>query len=404
MRKILFTLLLIAVAASVFAGNSSMSAYLLNDSFPEMSGKGAACGAAVYGISPLAENPASIASIDNYAWEAMHSVMPASMYSEKLAMAKAFDFGSFGASLTYFDFGQFEPVGIDANLGPVFSGDMVHPNAFSASFSYAKKFESFSIGLAANGLYESLGGDPRYNFSGGLGFIFESIGIDNLDLGASVLNLGADDAGFSQPVCVKGALSYTIKSRIRDQLRLTAAGEYLVKDDAVKGGAGFDYALFDELIIRGGFDAGNKQQVKFYAGAGFKAMGLNINYAYLPDSNIGDTHKISLSGSFGKLDEEPEKPEGAKGGESFAEYKKSGDYYFDNRQYRQALKYYEYINLIYWKEVEDSSEKEKISFYQKLGICYYNIRDNRRALQYFERAFYFDKDNEILKHWIRLLK
>jgi tetratricopeptide (TPR) repeat protein len=62
------------------------------------------------------------------------------------------------------------------------------------------------------------------------------------------------------------------------------------------------------------------------------------------------------------------------------------------------------VNLLYWKELESLTDVEKSNFYQKLGICYYNMRDNGRALQYFERAFYYDKENEILKHWIRLLK
>jgi tetratricopeptide (TPR) repeat protein len=83
---------------------------------------------------------------------------------------------------------------------------------------------------------------------------------------------------------------------------------------------------------------------------------------------------------------------------------KSGDYYYENRQYRQALKYYEYINLLYWKETEALTDRGKTIFYQKLGICYYNIKDNARALQYFERALYFDRENEILRQWIKLMK
>jgi tetratricopeptide (TPR) repeat protein len=82
----------------------------------------------------------------------------------------------------------------------------------------------------------------------------------------------------------------------------------------------------------------------------------------------------------------------------------SGNFSYENKEYRKALKYYEYINSIFWKDIEDKTDKEKSSFYQKVGICYYNIRDTERAIQYFNRALYFDKDNEILKHWIKLLK
>jgi tetratricopeptide (TPR) repeat protein len=403
MKRIAAAALALFLPALLCADNFSTGLYLLMDSYPETAAKGSFSGAASYGISSAAENPASIASLENFAYEAMHSAMALNMYAEKLSAAKSFDFGSIGGSVSYFNFGSIGVTGINSDLGPVFTSDTLEPYAIYGQLMYAKKFESFSIGMAVKAIDESISGPQWTGLAGDIGFIFEDIGVENLNLGVSALNLSGEDSGFSLPLTVKSALSYDIKSKVKDQLKLVAGLDYLVKDDSIKGGAGFDYALLDSLLLRAGFTIGNKDRLKFSAGFGLKVMGLNVNYAYVPDDIIGDTHKISLSGSFGKTEEEPEKPEG-KGGDTYAEYKKSGDYYYENKQYRQALKYYEYINLIYWKELEDATDKEKTSFYQKLGICYYNIRDNARALQYFERAFYFDKDNEILRHWIKLLK
>jgi tetratricopeptide (TPR) repeat protein len=406
MKRIVIIMIAVFTAGFLYADNRSAASYMLIDSFPEAAAKFAACGAAFYGVSYADENPAAIAVVDNYSWAAMHSIMPLSMYEEKASLAKVFDFGSLGLSFTHFNFGQVQNTGIDGNLGPVLNADTSDLSAVYISALYAKKFESFSIGFAAKGLSESLTGDPWYAFLADAGFIFEGVFVDDLNLGFSVLNLSAGSSGSALPLDIKTALSYDIKSKVRDQLRLTAAADYLANDDAIKAGLGFDYTLFDDFILRGGFSTGNMEKLKFTAGIGAKVMGLTFDYAFVPDANTGDTHKLSISGSFGKQNEQPDKPEGkgAETGESYAGYMKSGDYYYENRQYRQALKYYEYINLLYWKETEALTDRGKTIFYQKLGICYYNIKDNARALQYFERALYFDRENEILRQWIKLMK
>ncbi len=403
MKKLLFVFLAFLSAGILYAENMSTSTYLLTGSYPASAAKGAACGASSGGALASDLNPALIASADYFSYSAMHAVLPGMMALERLTVAKSFDFGAIGADISYYNFGDTRRVGLDINLGPVFTSDVISSRAFAGAVTYGKKFENISFGIALKYIVENIGESQWSMPAADAGIIFEGLGAENMDAGISVLNLSAEDADYALPLTIKGALTYNFRSRVAENMKLTAGADYLVRDNALKAGAGFDYFVTEEITLRGGVTAGQNQPIRFTAGFGAKALGVSLDYAYVPDAAIGDTHKVSVSGSFGKPDEDVEKPAG-KAGESYEGYKKSGDYYYENKQYRQALKYYEYLNLLYWKEIEDMPEREKSSFFQKLGICYYNIRDNKRALQYFDRAVYFEKDNEILKHWIKLLK
>jgi hypothetical protein len=403
MKKIILAFVLTLISSALFAGNSALSSYLLTDSYPEAAAKGASSGTATYSIQNLSINPAAISSIENFAYIAMHSAMAQDMSLEKISAAKYFDFGCMGLSLAYLNMGTVSVTGIDENMIPVFTGDIKNPYSVYGSLSYAKKFEGFSLGAAIKMIDENLAGSGVVSFAADAGFISEGVIWDDMSLGMSVLNMSKKEGDFSLPLDINAAVSYNVKNRMRDIIKITAFTDYLVYEQSFRAGAGVDYALFDEFVLRGGFTAGNKEDINFTAGFTFKAGGTSFSYAYVPQGTAGNTNKFSISASFGREQENVEKPE-TKGGESFEGYMKSGNYYYENRQYRMSIKYYEYINLIYWKDIEDLKDREKSAFFQKLGICYYNIKDNRHALQYFDRAQYYDRDNEILKHWIRALK
>jgi hypothetical protein len=254
---------------------------------------------------------------------------------------------------------------------------------------------------------EDLSKGPGYTGCADVGFIYNGILTDKVDLGLSLLNISTGNNGFYTPIDLKAALIYTYAHGGSPVIDVVAGCDYLVKEGYVAGQAGFDYYFFDTFLLRGGISIDRDVNINFSAGAGIKLEGMTVNYSFEPNSELGDVHKISINAAFGKSavasgDETDGEAPAEKG--TFANYMESGDYYYNDRQYRKALKYYEYINLLYWKDLEDKADKAKAAFFQKLGICYYNLKDNKHALQYFERAMFFDKENEILKHWIKSLK
>lgn len=400
MKKLVFTAIILTFVFQLFAGNTALSSYLLVDSFPEVAAVGPDSGVASYGVNYSDINPAAATGVDNFAFSAMHSVMPLNISLEKISVVKHFDFGNIGANISYVDFGAYSGIGVDENLYPVLTGHIENPFSLYGSVIYAKNFDNYSLGATLKLINENLAGVSNFSGAVDLGVIMETIFNEDMNLGISLCNISTKDNDFALPLDIKAGLSYKIKNKTLDLVKLTVSADYLLYEQALLAGVGFDYTVFDELVLRGGFTFGNKQELKFSAGFGMNIGETNFSYAFVPDSIAGNTHKFSISGTFGK---EKTEVTNAKSGESFGGYMKSGNYYYENKQYRLAVRYYEYVNLLYWKEIEDMKDNEKSSFFQKLGICYYNMRDNKNAKQYFERAVYFERDNEILKHWIKLL-
>jgi hypothetical protein len=403
MKKVFIFLFLLGSCAYLHA-STGISSWLLIDGYPEASARGGSGAVSGYGAQYADVNPAALAGVENFSFAAMHAIYPAGITLEKVTAARCFDFGVLGLNLGYFDFGEISNLGIDSSLAPVVTGSTTQPYALYGSAIYAKKMDNFSVGLSAKIACENMGGPMLAYALADAGVIADDIITDGLTFGASLTNISGEQGGFSAPMDASAGFSYSIKNKLRELLKISISGDYIPVMDQLKGAAGFDFPVTDDFIIRGGIEAPWSGQIKFSGGLTLKALGIAFNYAYLPDTTLGDVHKISIGASFGREQEPGAEKPAAKENETFGGYMKSGDYYYDNRQYSMALKYYEYINLIYWKELEALPDIEKSAFNQKLGICYYNIRDNRHALQYFERAFYYDKFNEILKHWIRLLK
>lgn len=406
-KPIIITLLALFFTCSAFAGNTAVSTWLLINTYPEFAGKGPASGAVVHGITAAGSNPAAIADMENVEFGVLHNIWRQGITSEKLSVAKNFDAGSFGIELVYNNLGSVPILLADAYGNPIITTDTASMSAWGASLVYAKKIKDFSLGMAIKVFSEDLSAGPEYTWAADVGFIYKGILTDKVNLGVSLLNISAGNEGFYTPINLRGALLYTYSHGGSPVVGVFAGCDYLIKEKYITGQAGFDYYLFETFTLRGGIVIDSGIELSFSAGAGIKLESMSINYSFEPNQALGDSHKISLNAAFGRnaasSDAEGDGETLSEKG-TFLNYMESGDYYYNEKQFRKALKYYEYINLLYWKDLEDKGDKAKSSFFQKLGICYYNIKDNKRAAQYFDRALFFDKENEILKHWIKLLK
>lgn len=401
MRKTLFVVLsLFFLLNSITAANFSTATYLLINSYPEYSAKGESVGTGFSGITAASLNPAAIADIDNGEFAAMYNRYMTDVNAQKISLAKNLNFGVIGFELTYIDFGDIKQINSDIFGNPVLSSDTLRSLVLFPSFIFAQKIKNFNFGIALKFIMESLAQQKSFLFCVDAGVIYNNAFAENLNFGISLLNVATQIDDYYLPINLKAAINYCI---YKNFLVVSSAVNYLIKDNYLSFYGGIDFSLSDVFILRGGVN-NNFNSLNFTAGAGFIIENIYFDYSYemLPFSE--NTHKISVNAGFGQFTPKTESETKIEGGDSFKSYMESGDYYYESKQYRNAIKYFEYINLLYWRDVENMNDREKSSFFQKLGICYYNIKDTKRALQYFERANYFDKNNEILKHWIKLLK
>jgi len=401
MKKII---LIITVVFSLLvvlkAENISTATYLLVNSYPEFSAKGDSVGVCFLGITSASLNPASIAGITNAEFAAMFNQYFEDINSQKISIAKNFNFAVLGFELNYIDLGTITEINSDIYGNPVLSNNTIKSSVLYTSLIFSKKIKDFGFGITSKFIFEDIAENSNFLFCIDAGIIYRNIFVENLNFGISLLNISTQTNSFYTPIDLKSAINYSIYNNF---LTISGAVNYLIKDEYLSLYAGLDFSLFDVLILRGGIN-NNYDNINFTAGFGFVIEGVHFDYSLevLPFSE--NIHKFSLNADFGKINTEGKAEINIEKGNTFKDYMESGNFYYESKQYRNAIKYFEYINLLYWRDIENMSDKEKSAFFQKLGICYYNIKDTKRALQYFERANYFDKDNEILKHWIRLLK
>ncbi|MCX8094464.1 MAG: hypothetical protein N3E50_09915 [Candidatus Goldbacteria bacterium] len=382
------------------AKNLSTATYLLINSYPEYSAKGESVGASFTGITSASINPAAIASVENGEIAALYNRYLNDINGQKLSIAKNFSFGILGLEIDYIDFGFIDEVKSDIYGNPTLTDNTFKNFVLFSSLIFSKKINNFHLGIASKFIFENLVQKNNFLFYVDTGIIYKNIFTQNLNFGISLLNISSSMDDFFPPINLKMALNYSIYNNF---LTISSAVNYLIKDNYVSLYGGMDLNIFNFFIIRGGIN--NKfDNINFTTGIGFIIEGIHFDYSYETMPFSENIHKISLSAGFGKIIKDEQLETKIEGEYSFKSYMESGNYYYEAKQYRNAIKYFEYINLLYWRDIENMSDKEKSAFYQKLGICYYNIKDPKRALQYFERAYYFDRDNEILKHWIRLLK
>ncbi len=68
---------------------------------------------------------------------------------------------------------------------------------------------------------------------------------------------------------------------------------------------GVEYWLFNTLALRGGYELGYDLG-GLTAGAGFRWDNLEVDYAFVPDGLVGNTHRISLDYAFGSAVSRPD--------------------------------------------------------------------------------------------------
>lgn len=383
--------------------------YTLIDTLPQPSVLGESSTAAFQGLAFIDINPASVAGLSRTEYTLMHNIWFQGVNNERVSVGRNFDFGAGALSFSYFDMGTVQKIGMDEFGAPVPTSEQAELYAMSFSAAAAKKIRSLLLGLGVDVIYEALDDDRQAYLSFAAGAVQKNVLVDNLDVGLSVLNISFDTGDVTMPLEIKAGAGYTVKNSGEEILKAGLGACYMPDNDMTLIELGAQYAIFPALAIRAGTTIDTRGSAAVNAGFGVKLDDFRIDYAYSPAGELGSTHKIAISGVIGssaelKITDDAEDDGKEEAGEQNTGNTGWGDYYYRKKQFSKALRYYEKANLLEWKKIEDMTDGEKSSFYQKLGICYYNIRDNDRAKQYFEKAYFYDKTNEILKHWIRIMK
>ena len=116
----------------------------------------------------------------------------------------------------------------------------------------------------------------------------------------SVRNFGSSIGPDKLPLTLKGGAATKFLSG-----KLTAAGDldWLAYDKRFYMDLGAEYALNGYLAFRAGYQIGRSQDklgglTGFGAGLGLKLDRFNLDYAYVPFGDLGDTHRMTIGFNF----------------------------------------------------------------------------------------------------------
>jgi hypothetical protein len=263
-------------------------------------------------------NPAGVASMDKINITAMHILWYAnSNYDYIAATAPIDNTTGFGLSVNYFWVPPFNSTRDSSGAALAPDAPLSYDMAVTASIAkivgnlYTKDFTIGNIALGANLTYikRSILGvdiDPIFMFDTGLLCNLT----DSLKAAFVLQNIGSSSGGDQAPFDAKLGLSYSwlFSKDFNVLFSADAIKPIDITDpDYVKlfADMGVEMKIIDMLYLRGGYQM-NDPDESFTVGMGFAFKNLgSIDYAFVPHKELGATHRISVSVSFGNAVERP---------------------------------------------------------------------------------------------------
>ncbi|MCK5240846.1 PorV/PorQ family protein [bacterium] len=251
-------------------------------------------------ISSLYWNPAGLQQIKYPEVEFIHNSWIQETNRESFLFAVPFSRKFvIGVNANYLNLGTIEKTDITSDGRLIFEGTQINLAMFGGSLGAGIAITPLmSFGLAARVVVQDLGDTTPFSLMGDIGWQYR--GIENIDLGVAVRNLGLGVAGYSLPI--SGTLGAAYKAKINRTsgviigLDLEVLFHELV-DSIVH--VGFEYNFARVLTIRTGYQLSGATQPEglagLTAGLGIAPGMWNFGYTIAPHGELGLTHRISVA-------------------------------------------------------------------------------------------------------------
>jgi len=120
----------------------------------------------------------------------------------------------------------------------------------------------------------------------------------------AVLNIGGkmkfNNEADALPLDVKPGIAIKPDLGRMGKLVVALDGDYYTSEGAGNAQLGFEWWPVSAFALRAGYQSGRNTNAGSGAavGAGFRVVGLSIDYAFVPYGDLGDTHRVSLGYKF----------------------------------------------------------------------------------------------------------
>ena len=298
-------------------------------------------------VNSIYWNPAGLASYTYSQVSLMHDEMGEEMRLESMGFSipsKKLK-GSIAGSYTMLNIGGITGYNVNgAKTGTLQSSDK------ALSIAYAKNITPYlAAGVSLKSVYEKLDSYDASAYGTDAGLLLRFDALENpvfkkFRAGITIKNMGTQmkfiNDSAALPSSVTGGIAYCSRSGGHS---LTAALDAnFPSDNKSFYNAGVEYTVNGIIGLRCGYRSNDGLANGISAGLGINVMNLGLDYAFNPRGDFGSSHKISVSFSIGKKNEDTQTymKEVSEG------LLNTGVKQFDSGEYENSLKTFEKVLVI----------------------------------------------------------
>jgi hypothetical protein len=264
-------------------------------------------------FSPVADdataiywNPAGMARMDKREVALSYNAYFKDTAAQFLGYGHPTDHGTFGLGVSMFGVKNIEKrsdVAGDADtpdLGTFNTRDM------ALALGYANKMAENRLRYGASLKYinSNLNTKSAATAALDMGLLYSLMDEDRMIASLAVLNLGGtlkfDAESDPLPLDIKPGLAYNMKFERMGKLTMALDSDMYVHDQIVTVQPGLEWSVHPMVALRGGYQFGRSTGAGsgMGAGIGLRLSGFNLDYAFVPYGDLGDTHRVSIGFKF----------------------------------------------------------------------------------------------------------
>ncbi|MDD5688237.1 MAG: PorV/PorQ family protein [Elusimicrobia bacterium] len=269
-------------------------------------GMGGAQVAVAEDVNSVYWNPAGLGSVSATELSFMHLSLYEGINYEYLAIGHPVNESStIGLQIMYLNYGSMDKTLEDVNgaYDAVGSVGTFGAKDIGGAISYGKQVDdTINVGGSLKMVNQKIDTNNASGFGLDLGVEYVPVK-GGIQLGLAIQNIGGKVGSSSMPSNIKAGLGKKL-SAFEGENNLTVAADvnYRLDNTGIKENIGMELMIAEMIGIRAGYKIGYDEET-YTLGGGFKINGesstFNIDYAFVPTKDLGDTHRISLGIRFG---------------------------------------------------------------------------------------------------------
>jgi len=295
-RLCLTTVLMLTARTLLYAGAGTTAAeFLLIGTGARAAGMGEAFVAVVDDVNAVYWNPGALSKIQNTQITFTHHELLSDIRYEYVAIAKPVGKGTFGASVSYLHMGDL----VGRNISGAKTGDFSAYD-MAGTLSYGRIVrEDLSLGITGKFLNQHLADASATGVAADVGLLYQTP-LPFLTAAVMIQHLGPgqkfDKSADPLPLTFRVGLG----AKIFEEQLILGFDVSKVQDAGMTASFGAEYLFKKRTAFRLGYQRNpeTESSVGLSAGAGFSFGHYNLDYAFVPFSDLGDTHRFSLTAKF----------------------------------------------------------------------------------------------------------